>query len=492
MTLLIISGYECNGFAGLLRDIDVANHCLQTPTAVITTLTAQTSTELLATVAVEPTFVFTQLTSLQAAPTVIKIGLLPNRAIAQQIAQWLTSLSAKPFIIFDPVMTSSSNQQTFIREPLINIVEPLLPWVDLLTPNANELKALVNDPFSKDSTHMLAKRLFSQQPLFSGGLLVKGGHLDSTVGIVTDSLFQHHEPDDLDVYQWQQAKLDVTVRGTGCFLSTAIACAKMEGFNSLDAITLVKAKLTACFQQQLLGHTHLTFDWPTKPDCYPQVQHNRMLSVIDRPFPRLTVRQGLYPIVDSSQLLSTLATTGIKTIQLRIKNQPDVDLKKEIKTAVRIANKHNLQLFINDYWELAIEYGAYGVHLGQEDLVNANLPAIHAAGLRLGISTHGDFELQLAAQLQPSYLAVGAIFPTQTKDMGSQIQGLKRLKRYCQLIRNIPIVAIGGLNNDNIENVLNCGADMVAVVSAITRANDPANACQHLLLKCRHSNGTFN
>ncbi|WP_268581597.1 thiamine phosphate synthase, partial [Escherichia coli] len=95
-------------------------------------------------------------------------------------------------------------------------------------------------------------------------------------------------------------------------------------------------------------------------------------------------------------------------------------------------------------WRLAIKHGAYGVHLGQEDLDTTDLAAIHRAGLRLGVSTHDDAELARALAVKPSYIALGHIFPTQTKDMPSAPQGLAELKRHIAGLADYPTVAIGG------------------------------------------------
>ena len=130
-------------------------------------------------------------------------------------------------------------------------------------------------------------------------------------------------------------------------------------------------------------------------------------------------------------------------------------------------------MFINDYWQLAIKHGAYGVHLGQEDLELADLDAIQRTGLRLGISTHGYYEIARALSISPSYIALGHIFPTRTKQMPSAPQGLKRLERYAALLKDKSVVAIGGISTERVESVLRCGVGSVAVVTAITESTDP-------------------
>ncbi len=143
-----------------------------------------------------------------------------------------------------------------------------------------------------------------------------------------------------------------------------------------------------------------------------------------------------------------------------------------IRDAVELGRRHGARLFINDYWQQAIEAGAWGVHLGQEDMETADLAAIQAAGLRLGISTHGYFELMRARELAPSYMALGHIFPTNTKAMPSRPQGLVRLHRYRALMCDWPTVAIGGINEERVAAVKASGVGSIALVSAITASDD--------------------
>ncbi|MBU2895826.1 thiamine phosphate synthase [Vibrio hepatarius] len=196
---------------------------------------------------------------------------------------------------------------------------------------------------------------------------------------------------------------------------------------------------------------------------------------------------GLYPVVDRTDRLEQIISLGVKTIQLRIKNPNQPDLEQEIIRAIELGRTYNTQVFINDHWQLAIKHGAYGVHLGQEDIQVANLIAINEAGLRLGLSTHGYYELLHIVQLCPSYIALGHIFPTDTKQLRSSPQGLVRLTLYQRLINSIiqpcysdyvesdhrvgyPTVAIGGINQSNAEQVWQCGVSSLAVIGAITSA----------------------
>ena len=190
---------------------------------------------------------------------------------------------------------------------------------------------------------------------------------------------------------------------------------------------------------------------------------------------------GLYPVVDSVSWIERLLAAGVRTIQLRIKDLPDRDAEDAVREAIALGRHYHARLFINDYWRLAITHQAYGVHLGQEDLEVADLRAIQQAGLRLGISTHDDAERERAVALRPSYIALGHIFPTQTKQMPSAPQGVVRLQRHLPHLQGIPAVAIGGISLARVPEVLATGVGSVAVVSAITQAADWRAATADLL-----------
>ncbi|CRL66080.1 thiamine phosphate synthase [Proteus vulgaris] len=199
------------------------------------------------------------------------------------------------------------------------------------------------------------------------------------------------------------------------------------------------------------------------------------------PFASTEKKLGLYPVVDSIEWIERLLKTGVTTLQLRIKDKQPKDVEKEIIEAIKLGKQYHARLFINDYWQLAINHQAYGVHLGQEDLDVADLGAIKQAGLRLGISTHDEAELQRAKMLRPSYIALGHIFPTTTKDMPSKPQGLKALKHQVEQTPDFPTVAIGGISLERVSDVVATGVGSVALVSAITKASDWQKVTRKLL-----------
>ncbi|MBC8944046.1 thiamine phosphate synthase [Xenorhabdus indica] len=192
-------------------------------------------------------------------------------------------------------------------------------------------------------------------------------------------------------------------------------------------------------------------------------------------------RLGLYPVVDSLMWIERLLEAGIRTLQLRIKDMSEEQVENDIRQAITLGNQYNARLFINDYWRLAIKHRAYGVHLGQEDLDIADLQSIQQAGLRLGISTHNEQELARAKALRPSYIALGHIFPTTTKEMPSAPQGLIALKHQVETTPEFPTVAIGGISLERVPDVIATGVGGVAMVSAITKAKDWRQATSRLL-----------
>jgi thiamine-phosphate pyrophosphorylase len=180
-----------------------------------------------------------------------------------------------------------------------------------------------------------------------------------------------------------------------------------------------------------------------------------------------------YPVVPDADWVSRLVPEGTRLIQLRIKNQPDEELRRQIRDAKEVCTRHGAQLIVNDYWRIAIDEACDFVHLGQEDLVDADVPALRRAGLRIGVSTHDHAELDKGLSIDPDYVALGPIWPTQLKQMPWQPQGTTRLGEWKRLIGDRPLVAIGGLTLERALQCLAAGADSAAVVGDIVNHRDP-------------------
>jgi thiamine-phosphate pyrophosphorylase/hydroxymethylpyrimidine kinase/phosphomethylpyrimidine kinase/thiamine-phosphate diphosphorylase len=196
-------------------------------------------------------------------------------------------------------------------------------------------------------------------------------------------------------------------------------------------------------------------------------------------FAPIVNRIGFYPVVPTAAWVERLLSWGVRTVQLRIKaaDHSPAEIANEVNAAVEASKAvPGAQVFINDHWELALAAGAYGVHLGQEDLDTADIEALRTAGIRLGLSTHTPAELVRAKAVQPSYLAIGPIYPTTLKVMPYQPVGLEQLVLWAKQAAPYPVVAIGGISLERMPGVLACGVDGVAVVSAVTLAADPRQA----------------
>lgn len=488
-----IAGSDSGGGAGIQADLHTLHDLGVHGCSVISAITAQNS---VAVKMVDPVLMQTFTAQIDALsvdlpPAAIKIGLLPTRLHVEVLARRLAATPA-PFVVYDPVAIASTG--TPMAEPgmLAAVREHLLPRLSLITPNGPELEALTGLPATSPELVRLAARRLRE--LGARAVLVKGGHLEWGGDLCLD-----YYQDETREFWLAAPRLDTRHgHGTGCCYASAIAAVVAQDYPVEDAITLARAYLQqglAAAQGVGVGPGPIAhLGWPTSLAHFPRAVLAG--STLDRhfglyeasstrlpqgPFAPTEQSLGLYPVVDSVKWLKRLLGAGVKTIQLRIKNLPAAQVAPAIFDAVALGRRHGARLFINDYWQQAIEAGAWGVHLGQEDMETADLAAIQAAGLRLGISTHGYFELMRARELAPSYIALGHIFPTNTKVMPSRPQGLVRLHRYRALMCDWPTVAIGGISEERVAAVKASGVGSIALVSAITGSRDWQGATERLL-----------
>jgi hydroxymethylpyrimidine kinase / phosphomethylpyrimidine kinase / thiamine-phosphate diphosphorylase len=519
-----IAGSDSGGGAGIQADLLTCHDLGVHGCTVISAITAQNSTRVCGVDAVLIQSFVAQMDALEAdlPADAIKIGLIPSRlhleVLARHLARWRcadveaspmgdivredasTAPGRSPFVIYDPVAIASTGQAMATTD-LLSGLDTLLPQLDLLTPNLQELAQLTGITMTSPQSVVVAADLLRSRGLKA--VLVKGGHA-SWQGELSLDYFCDGEQS-----LWLGAPRLATRHGhgTGCCYASAIAALVAQDYPLLDAITLARAYV----QQGLAAArgvgqgpgpvAHL--GWPTQREHFPSIIlpaspqaralglsgtsdlcHGESQSQNDMPeagFSPCALDLGLYPVVDSIDWIQSLLQWGVRTLQLRIKDPEHPELESQIRDAIALGKRYNARLFINDYWQLAIRHGAYGVHLGQEDLQRADLVAIRNAGLRLGLSTHGYYEIARALALRPSYIALGHIFPTRTKQMPSAPQGLERLRRYAQLLSDYPTVAIGGISQDRVAAVQASGVGSVALVTAITEAADPEAVTRTLL-----------
>ncbi|MDI1274165.1 thiamine phosphate synthase [Polaromonas sp.] len=269
----------------------------------------------------------------------------------------------------------------------------------------------------------------------------------------------------------------------GAVFADAAAQALMKGFVAIEAIVLAcMARNDALSQHTDAGPLQPRADFAQRSANLPFFSLPQATPV--NGFAALSDPDlALYAVVDSAAWVARVVAAGVRTVQLRIKDaegeQHRAMVREEIRQSIRAATAAGAQLFINDHWQLAIEEGAYGVHLGQEDLHVADLAAIARAGLRLGISTHAYWEVCRAWALRPSYIACGPIHPTQAKAMPWVPQGNNNLAYWCTLLP-LPVVGIAGMDVVRTEQAVRAGAAGVAVISAITAAASPEAAIGQL------------
>jgi len=182
---------------------------------------------------------------------------------------------------------------------------------------------------------------------------------------------------------------------------------------------------------------------------------------------------AFYPIVPDIGWLRRLVPLGVRTIQLRLKDATDAEIRRQILESLDVCIRHDCQLIVNDHWRQAIATGADYIHLGQEDLAAADMATIKAAGLKVGISTHSHDELAIALAAEPDYVALGPIYETKLKVMPFAPQGLERIGDWKARIGSMPLCAIGGITPERAPGVLAAGADCVAVITDFFTHADP-------------------
>ncbi len=374
-----------------------------------------------------------------------------------------------------PAATAIKSLIKYTKANITEIVN-LLPDTDLLLCNVMAVENLLQITLARyqdlqKAAHRLLK-LGAKSVLIKGGQLKKGDfcqdywcNQEESFWIATPRLAEH------------------AIVNKDIFF-TAIAACLVHNYSLKNAIVIARMYLQRGLRKAYTEKQTMKFfhgEWPCEQIDLPYLSREPLLK-----FPQAfkICQTGLYPIVDSSQWVEKLLAQDVKTIQLRIKNATPLEIEQEIRRSVSIAKKYQAKLFINDYWKLAIQCGANGVHLGQEDLATADIDEIYQSGLYLGVSTHCYYEVAFAHALNPSYIACGPIYFTKSKFMSFKAQGVQKLKYWRQML-DYPLVAIGGITLERLPDILQSGVDGVAVISAITQAQDVSVMTQKFLLKIK-------
>lgn len=466
-TVLVVAGSEATGVSGIAVDLRIIAALGAHGAPVITANTAQQA-DGGARNAVAPEVLDSQLAAAaQLAPAVIKTGLLADAVQIGRVANFCAQTGA--LLVCDPVLKSTSGMVLTADDAPAALRATLLPRVALLTPNLAEAEALTGRPIRSAADVERAAQALRE--LGAAAVLIKGGHgagdYSSDYLASAGQSFWLHSP-----------RLPVANRrGTGCAFASAAACALALGYGMADAVVIAKAAINQGLRQ---GYACGGRQGPVCIDRFPDsaqdlpaltpaADYRAPAPFADCNAPRL----GLYPIVERAAWLERLLPHGVSTIQLRVKDLQGAELRAEIRAAIALACAHRARLFVNDHWRMAMEEGAYGVHLGQQDLRDADVEALRGAGLRLGISTHCHWEAARAHALRPSYVACGPIYETTAKAMPWVPHGLDGLRYWRRLLAGYPLVAIGGIDAARAPGVADTGVDGVAMISGITQAAHP-------------------
>jgi thiamine-phosphate pyrophosphorylase len=200
----------------------------------------------------------------------------------------------------------------------------------------------------------------------------------------------------------------------------------------------------------------------------------------------------VYPIVDAARLhgrdaafvVDTLARAGARLVQLRVKGLADRPWLAMARAARAAAGASGALLVVNDRADIARVVGADGLHVGQDDLAGADARGIVGPGVLLGVSTHDLDQLAAAARGPVDYVAIGPVFPTRTKANPDPVVGLEMVRR-ARAATSRPLVAIGGITRANARDVVEAGADGVAVISDLLDAPDLGRAFMELAAAIR-------
>ena len=261
-------------------------------------------------------------------------------------------------------------------------------------------------------------------------------------------------------FSWSQK--EGFIEEDASIISTMIARGKKNGLSSEESVLKSDYLPTSSLFRQVIRLDRKEFS-----KCN---QRNKVFQPLN------CSGRTIYPIVDNLEHLKMLFDIGASLIQFRIKDKSQREVFSLVKTAVELSQKYSsAKLIINDHWEAAIEGGAFGVHLGQEDIKYADFSTLQASGLRLGISTHSFWEVSCALQYSPSYIACGPIFQTRVKKMPWLQQGIRNLSYWVRVLPK-PLVAIGGINLSNLESVKQTGVEIISLINGISCAVSPQQA----------------
>ncbi|MED7819865.1 MULTISPECIES: bifunctional hydroxymethylpyrimidine kinase/phosphomethylpyrimidine kinase [unclassified Francisella] len=473
---LTVGGSDSSSGAGIQADIKTASDIGVNIATVVSCVTAQNSMTILDIQEVSANNFSQQLNAIvdDFHIKVIKSSVLVS---IEQIGILINFIKTFKEVIYicDPIMFSTTGKQLVSRGVVEYARLNLYPLADILTPNLDEAKILLGDTdFSVlGSLYNIAEAI--QKKYHCKNVFLKGGH-SIEKNVCTDFYYSNNDFNYSLVSS--KYKKSTRIRGTGCTLSSAVASFLVQGFDINNSLVLAKSYITNAIknsQKITITANHLAIkDSLNFNSDFPRIYFDKAFSSLKF---RSINKVGFYPIVDDADKIPRLAKLGVKTIQLRIKAKDIAYVEKNIVKAIEYQNKYQLQLFINDYYQLAIKHSAFGIHLGHEDLLDLfhtdgeTLFKISKSNIALGLSTHDYYELAIALAIKPSYIALGPIYPTTTKQMKFKPQGLSKIHQWLDIL-DVPLVAIGGIKKEHFKAIKNIGVNGVSVVSLVDEISD--------------------
>lgn len=477
-----VAGSDSGGGAGLQADLKTFDAFGVHGCTAVAALTAQNSQRVLRVQAVDTPMLDAQLAALaeDLPPAAIKLGLLGSVENLRCVLGWVDRLRReRPVaLVLDPVRRATTGA-TFADEALRRgFLDEAVVRATVVTPNRAEAAWLLGrDRLTDDEVPEAAAALRARG---AQAVAITGGDAAAaTDGTGGPDGGEARASDWIDTPQargWLSLARVETAHhhGTGCVFASAAAAALARGHCEADALVLAKQCTTTALAAAYPAGRGAG---PVRPvPGFAQVRGGLPTLHPHRPVwpppagrPLEEPRLGLYAVVDSAERVEQVLAAGARTVQLRIKQASKQVLRGQIRRAAMVARAAGAQLFVNDHWSLAIETGAHGVHLGQEDLAAAGdegLRALQEAGMRLGISTHSVWEVCRARAAGPSYIACGPIHATRTKQMPWTPQGEDNLAYWCQVLEE-PVVAIAGMDEARSREAVRCGAAGVAVLRGL-------------------------
>eukprot|EP00898_Chlorokybus_atmophyticus_P003617 jgi/Chlat1/4256/Chrsp27S00316 len=502
-----IAGSDSGGGAGIQADVQAMRSFGVHACTALTALTAQNTQGVAHVQLASPEHLRATLKVLadDLPANAVKLGMLGSSELVNVVADFLDTYHGP--VVVDPVMVATSGASLLAAGGETAYRDRVFGRATILTPNIPEAEQLLGKQIaSVEDMESAAKELQAMGP---ESVLIKGGH---QLGSKDSAYAQDCH------YDGHQTRWLTYVRvpgggahGSGCTLASAAAAGLAKGQPVLDSIVAAKAYVTRGVLRAHDGPRLSTArgPQPVAPTSWPpedgvgfpwitDTAHAGRFDELDSSgFKKVTAEElGFYVILDSTELLPGLFDAGVRTVQIRIKDDGKAGSSSEplserlaavTEDALTIAKTKGIcdaRIIVNDDWRVALQLrpkGVWGLHLGQSDLPGADLKALREAGLVLGVSSGSISELAIALGTRPSYIAVGSVYATISKETKAPV-GLSAVRFWRAVIpRDVPIVAIGGIGTDQAQDVLSLGADSIAVISAITHAPDPPAAARRWL-----------